>query len=365
MAIRDLIEKYAPVVVLHRREKLLPASAEWFVERSRLRWATGVGLGGAAVPDAEGSVDTARLGAAGGGPYRFREHAASALTRPLDDHAARRSGPPLEQGFFLALRDEPSARGAKSTSSDPSLYTGTPVYYDYDERLKALTYWLFYPGSSPPLGILRAGQQVGIRSREAAGTPEAEEAPTAVEAAVAAATLEEFERAYPGLALEAEPAVATRGRLDVRQRLRVVAEGVRALLRDDDVLHEGDWERITLYLDEADPEGRPPVSAAYHRHSENTPLAWGSIEKEGSHPVVYCAVGSHASLPSASFGFIDVGDAKGPRWRTWEDGNGLLPVEEQPWYGFGGAWGKVGRVKESTGPLGPGAHWKRAAPRPR
>ena len=43
------------------------------------------------------------------------------------------------------------------------------------------------------------------------------------------------------------------------------------------------------------------------------------------------------------------------RWRAFV---------EQPWYGFGGAWGRVGKVRDATGPLGPGPHWKHAAPRP-
>jgi hypothetical protein len=142
----------------------------------------------------------------------------------------------------------------------------------------------------------------------------------------------------------------------------VVAEGVRALLREDGVLHEGDWERITVYLDEADPEGAPPVSVGFYRHSTNTFKKWDGVDKQdGTHAVAYSAIGSHASLPTPGFGFIDVGDPDGPPWRTWED---LAPIAEQPWFGFGGAWGRVGKVRDSTGPLGPGAHWKHAAPRP-
>jgi hypothetical protein len=360
----EVVAKYAPLVRLHGDEKLLPSSADWFLGRSRFRWATGRGLDGDAVPEAGGNVDANRLGTASSDPYRYGPYVASALTRPLDDNAERRAGPPLEQGFFLRLRDAKSARGAKSTSPDRSVYTGATTYYDYDGDAKAITYWLFYAGSSPPLGILRAGEQIGVRARDAAGQP-ADVPPDEIEAAVAAATLEEFQRAYPGLAAEAEPVVQTRGLMDVLQRLRVVAEGVRALLRDDDVLHEGDWERITVYLDQSDPEDAPPAAVAYYRHSTNTFRKWGSVVKEaGTHPVVYSAIGSHASLPSADFGFIDVGDADGPRWRTWEPADALASIAEQPWYGFGGAWGRVGRVRDSTGPLGPGAHWKHAAPRP-
>ena len=84
-------------------------------------------------------------------------------------------------------------------------------------------------------------------------------------------------------------------------------------MRDDQVLHEGDWERVTVYLDEADPEGKPPSSVIYYRHSTNTTRKWASVEKDDeTHPVVYCGIGSHASLPSPDFGYIDVGDRKGP-----------------------------------------------------
>jgi hypothetical protein len=361
MAIADVASRHAPLVVLHADDKLRPASAEWFVDRSSLRWATGRGLDGDAIPDAPGDVDASRLGVGIGNPYRHDGYAATALTRPLDDNAERRGDPPVEQGFFLRLREPAHARGDKGTSSDPSVYAGATSYWDYEEIGKALTYWLFYPGSSPPLGILRASEQIGVRSRDAAGAPAGEQGPPELEAAVAAAQLEEFRQAYPGLAAEADPTERARGLGDALERLRIVAEGVRALLREDDVLHEGDWERITVYLDESDPEGAPPYAVVFYRHSTNTTRKWSGVEKDGSHPVVYSAIGSHASLPSPGFGFIDVGDPDGPRWRSWED---LAPVEDQPWYGFGGAWGRLGRVRESTGPLGPAVHWKLPAPRP-
>lgn len=362
MATDEIAQRYAPLVVLHDDDKLRPSSAEWFLDRSSLRWATGGGLGGVPVPEADSEVDTSRLGAASSDPYTFDGHAASKLTRPLDDHSARGAEPPVAQGFFLHLREETFARGDKGTSSDSSVYTGTRTYWDYDETAKAMTYWLFYAGSSPPLGILRMGEQIGLRARDAGDVPADEMSPPELEAAAAAAYLEEFQLAYPGLAREVEPPTQTRGFADALQRLRVVSAGMQALLRDDDVLHEGDWERITVYLDQADPEGAAPASVGFYRHSTNTFRKWDSVDKEaGTHPFAYSAIGSHASLPTPGFGQIDVGDPDGPHWRTWDD---LASIVEQPWYGFGGAWGQVGKVRDSTGPLGPGPHWKHAAPRP-
>jgi Vacuolar protein sorting-associated protein 62 len=62
--VADLAARYAPLVVLHRGEKLLPASPDWFIERSQLRWATGRGLDGDPVPEAGSRIDAGRLGAA-------------------------------------------------------------------------------------------------------------------------------------------------------------------------------------------------------------------------------------------------------------------------------------------------------------
>jgi hypothetical protein len=357
--IAELAEKHAPVVVLHRDDKLRPSGADWFIDRSSLRWATGLGLDGDSVSD--GDVDGSRLGAASTNPYSHLGHVASALTRPLDDGASRGGVLALEQGFFLRLGADADARGYDGTASDPTVYAGPGCYWDYDEAARALTYWLFYAGSSPPLGILRAGEQIGLRGVPTPGVPEAEAAPPELEAAVAAAQLEEFQQAYPGLAREVQPAIQTRGLGDALSRLKVVAEGMRAFLRADDVLHEGDWERITLYLDQVEPLASAPRSVGFYRHSTNTFRDWTNVEKDGDRPIVYSAIGSHASLPSPGFGYIDVGDPDGPRWRTWEL---LESVIDQPWYGFGGAWGRVGRVRDSTGPLGPGTHWKHAAPRP-
>jgi hypothetical protein len=357
--------KYAPLVVLHDEEKLWPCAPEWFMSRSSLRWATGTGRDGAPVAGAEDAIDAARLGAASTNPYAVGGFLASQLTRPLDDNSARGTSPPAAQGFFLRLREEKFARGDKATSPDGSTYAGVPCYWDYDETAKALTYWFFYAGSAPPLGLLRLTEQIGLKARDAGGVPPDEAPPAELEAATAAAYLAEFQEAYPGLAAEVTPPappVGAKGFPDFVRTIGTVAEGINALLRDDNVLHEGDWERMTLYLDKSDPFGAAPEAAAFYRHSTNTFRKWDGVEKaEGTHPVGYAAIGSHATLPTPGFGHIDVGDPDGPRWQTWQ---GLRSIIEEPWYGFGGAWGRLGKVRDATGPLGPGAHWKHAAPRP-
>ena len=57
--------------------------------------------------------------------------------------------------------------------------------------------------------------------------------------------------------------------------------------------HEGDWEMIVLFL-----KGDMPEYVAYSSHHNEgavTRRRWTQIEKEGEHPIVYVALGSHAN----------------------------------------------------------------------
>ena len=120
--------------------------------------------------------------------------------------------------------------------------------------------------------------------------------------------------------------------------------------------HEGDWERLAVRLDSSD----RPVTVAYFQHNGHCVLPWSAAPKSGTHPVVYSARGTHASYATAGAHPIpvpvypdpdDVTD-RGVTWSTWDV---LLPVRDQPWYGYGGAWGQVGSSRYATGPLGPSA----------
>jgi hypothetical protein len=55
--------------------------------------------------------------------------------------------------------------------------------------------------------------------------------------------------------------------------------------------HESDWEQVTLRLD----EDKEPIDALYSAHSGGNIRRWSKLEKEGDHPVVYPALGSHAN----------------------------------------------------------------------
>ena len=56
--------------------------------------------------------------------------------------------------------------------------------------------------------------------------------------------------------------------------------------------HEGDWEVVTVVLD----EDQQPIEAAYSQHCTGQRKAWAAVQKVGDHPVAYVANGSHANL---------------------------------------------------------------------
>ena len=123
-------------------------------------------------------------------------------------------------------------------------------------------------------------------------------------------------------------------------------------------VHEGDWEHITVVLN----KNNEPQAVYYYQHFcprfvvERSDARWREIFS-GTHPIVYSARASHASYPwpgprafeGCLTGKFDPHVSGG---RLWTTSARLLPVREQPWYGFGGAWGPV-RGAANTGPLGP------------
>ena len=66
-------------------------------------------------------------------------------------------------------------------------------------------------------------------------------------------------------------------------------------------LHEGDWEGMQVVFDSSDPaealrEGPSEVGLFQHAGGEKADWNDGKVEKEGTHPVVYPAAGSHATF---------------------------------------------------------------------
>lgn len=135
--------------------------------------------------------------------------------------------------------------------------------------------------------------------------------------------------------------------------------------------HEGDWERITIQLDDQ----YRPVEVRYSAHSGmDVSRAWPGADNpdgqptaplEDGKPVVYVGQGSHANFPQTGHwatqadGFYDVA-AYDPERSVRLDLGTLeaRDVTAEPWYGTYVMWGERGSLAEvgvfdTSGPTGP------------
>lgn len=133
--------------------------------------------------------------------------------------------------------------------------------------------------------------------------------------------------------------------------------------------HDADWEHITVHVG---PDGRPR-GAWYARHEFNAPgvwFPWSKLVREGSHPVVLAASGSHASYANVpevpwyesvcTTTRTEEAPARGCRiWRTWSGASGGiedLGSREEPGVEYllwPGRWGAKGGVAKGGAPAGP------------
>lgn len=123
--------------------------------------------------------------------------------------------------------------------------------------------------------------------------------------------------------------------------------------------HEGDWERISVRLDDDD----HAVTVAYYAHTGYCTRPWSEAGRHLGHPLAYSARGTHATYPwlgtyPIAGGLATDTTGRGAGWATY---NRLRNARTQGWYGYGGAWGEVGEGSDSTGPLGP-SRFKDPAP---
>jgi hypothetical protein len=119
--------------------------------------------------------------------------------------------------------------------------------------------------------------------------------------------------------------------------------------------HEGDWERLDVLLreDGGDDSYEPVRVQLYVDGRPGREVPWDALSRvggEGTHPVLSAARGSHELSAGQPAG----GCPECPRWLLWKQ---LKDLRSQFWYGFGGAWGEVGRDSATTGPLGPHGEW--------
>ena len=146
--------------------------------------------------------------------------------------------------------------------------------------------------------------------------------------------------------------------------------------------HEGDWEAVSVIVDL---EGRP-LEVGYAQHSAGQRRAWASAPKQGTRPLVYVALGSHASYPDVGLQRFDprvvsrllisfVRQNGGQPFDRTGRGRSVRPAlvsvngVNPSWMRFAGRWGEDGYVRvpgrqpvvSGGGPRGPAfhAHWRR------
>lgn len=325
----DPARTFAPLVSLHPREEWLPIAADDFLDHATLKWngacayedlAAGDVAIELAASDEVVPLDPARLG--GAHPYRHRGLAGDCSRRVADAYAAtehtrpydrwdRPAGLPPASGYYLDLLTEAGPGRPRLARHDGEApLVRVPAYverardYVRGRPVLRLTYWLLFARSKP------------------AGS---------------------WESVYR-------------------------------------IVHEGDWERIDVVLR----RGRGgswyrPLALRYNVHDSDLEVPWRRVRRVppgsdsasavATHPVLFASHGGHVLYPRegrhrASYlvpaearyviDEVAVSCASCPRWETWR---ALVPAREQPWYGFGGAWGTVVEgTSGRSGPLGPSAY---------
>lgn len=113
--------------------------------------------------------------------------------------------------------------------------------------------------------------------------------------------------------------------------------------------HQGDWEDVTIKVNS---DGQ--VDGAFlSAHGRRPFFPRNELTIEDDRVVVYCSRVTHAFFPNpGTFGFPapDVTSAGG---HTWDTSGNVEDLFLQPWRDFAGAWGEVGDLVHTTGPLGP------------
>jgi len=112
------------------------------------------------------------------------------------------------------------------------------------------------------------------------------------------------------------------------------------------IAHEGDWEPVTVVVDEA---GHAALRVDCHGSTRLQSFETLEIADQ-THPVIYVEPGSHRACSEP----LDAGLNGVPAsvtLRTWR--NTPTPVQHMPWSCYDGAWGRVGATELTTGPLGP------------
>lgn len=124
--------------------------------------------------------------------------------------------------------------------------------------------------------------------------------------------------------------------------------------------HEGDWEKVTVYLDD---EYRPN-SISYSAHGGDNQIPWSQVIKEDGRPVVFVAQGSHANYFVPGDDYHTVGSiaddetvdspADGVRWDSGETELVRVDKNNPLWWQYDNVyWGERGLIKDTSGPKSP------------
>ena len=143
--------------------------------------------------------------------------------------------------------------------------------------------------------------------------------------------------------------------------------------------HEGDWEMIQLDFDAATAQQalrNKPALVGFSQHEGAESAHWGDSKLErvdGTHPVVYPALGSHANYYTSSLHLgrsaaqgVGCDDTSGPSTELRPVVE-LVPTEQAaylrayPWLGYEGHWGEE-RQGFYNGPTGPNTKPQWTAP---
>jgi hypothetical protein len=148
-------------------------------------------------------------------------------------------------------------------------------------------------------------------------------------------------------------------------------------------VHEGDWEAVSVIVDTM---GKPLV-VGYSEHGAGVRRDWAKAPRQGTRPLVYVALGSHANYPTPGTQPFDP-RVVDPVFVSVIRQNGQAPVDHTgkgrvvrprlvrvaartpAWMAFAGGWGEDGYLRtpggapqsySGTGPKGPAFHeqWRR------
>jgi hypothetical protein len=141
--------------------------------------------------------------------------------------------------------------------------------------------------------------------------------------------------------------------------------------------HEGDWEMVQLDFHAGNAEQAleaPPYEVGYSQHESAERAIWGDSKLQlvdGTHPVVYPSLGSHANyyssnlfLGSSAAEGVGCDDTVGPS-QTIRPEVAVVPqtdyVGQFPWLAYFGRWGER-RQAFYNGPTGPNEKGRWTAP---